>query len=264
MALVRIGFFSQSLGMCTSCDVILPQLPDPDAPGRTFPVMYLLHPIKRSHSAWQRMTAIEYYAISYGVAVVMPDAQLSSYADMLHGGKFFTYIADELPGIMRGFFPFSDRREDNFIAGCSMGGYGALKIGLSRPDRYAAIGSLSSGYTSYRGVISREDDRGISLEALIFGGPEGTAADDAETAEKARAIVESGENIPRIFISCGSEDEYLLENSREARDFFSSFEGDPFDFCYTEHPGGHDWAYWDGHICDFMQYAGLEPGQRLQ
>ncbi len=264
MALIRMGFFSQALGMCTSCDVILPQQPDPDAPARTFPVMYLLHPIKRSHSAWQRMTSIEYYAITHGVIVVMPDAHLSSYMDMAHGGKYFTYLADELPEIMRNFFPITDKREETFICGASCGGYGALKIGLNRPERFGVIGSLSSGYTSYRGVIEREDDRGISLEQLIFGGPGGVDAEDADTAAKAQAIVESGENIPRIFITCGSDDEYLLENTREARDFFASFEGDPFDFCYTEHPGGHDWGFWDGHICDFMQYAGLQPNEKLR
>ena len=152
MALIRIGFFSTVLGMCTSCDVILPQQTDADAPAREFPVMYLLHNLTKSHSTWQRMTCIERYALNHGVAVVMPDAQLSSYADMVHGGKFFTYIADELPGLMRSFFPLSGRREDTFICGASMGGYGALKIGLTRPEQYGVIGSLSSGYTSYHGL----------------------------------------------------------------------------------------------------------------
>ena len=263
MALIRTGFFSESLGMCTSCDVILPQLTSADEPGRTFPVVYLLHPIGRSHTAWQRMTSIEYYAISHGVIVVMPEAHLSSYMDMAHGGNYFTYIADELPEIMRGFFPISDRREDTFICGASCGGYGALKIGLNRPERFGAIGSLSSGITSYRGIIGREDDRGISLEYLDFGGAEGVDAEDADTIGKAQQIAESGENIPRIFVTCGSDDQILLENTREARDFFASFEGNPFDFEYTEHPGGHNWAFWDAHICDFFRFAGLEPRAHL-
>lgn len=262
MALIRIGFFSESLGMCTNCDVILPQLPSADEPARAFPVMYLLHPIKRSHSAWQRMTSIEYYAVTHGVIVVMPDAHLSSYADMLHGGKYFTYIADELPRIMRGFFPISDAREDTFICGASMGGYGALKIGLNRPEQYGAIGSLSSGFTACSGCLSRQSEQGVDLEYLIFG-EVGLDEETADTAEKARAIAESGENIPRIFITCGSEDNHLLDYAREARDFFASFEGNPFDLEYTEHPGGHNWAYWDDHICDFLRYAGLTEGQKL-
>ena len=148
MALIRIGFFSESLGMCTGCDVILPQLPSAGEPGRTVPVMYLLHSLTKSHSSWQRMTSIERFAIQHGVIVIMPDAHQSSYADMLHGNSYFTYIADELPQIMRGFFPLTDRREETFICGSSMAGYGALKIGLNRPWQYGAIGSLSSGYSS--------------------------------------------------------------------------------------------------------------------
>lgn len=260
MALIRIGFFSEVLGMCTSCDVILPQLRDADAPARTFPALYLLHNLTKSHSSWQRLSSIERYALRYNVAVIMPDAHLSSYADMLHGGRFFTYIADELPGIMEGFFPLSTRREETLICGSSMGGYGALKIGLSRPEKFGCIGSLSSGYTSYRGYISKEDDRGLSLQYLTFG-ETGLDEEDVETAEKARALARSGVNVPRIFITCGESDPILLDNARQARDFFSAFEGNPFDFQYTEHPGGHNWNFWDGHICDFLDYAGFEPEQ---
>lgn len=257
MALVRIGFFSEALGMCTSCDVVLPQQRSADEPGRSFPTLYLLHNLTRSHSAWQRMTSIERYACEHDVAVVMPDAHLSSYADMLHGGKFFTYIADELPRAMRRFFPLSDRREDTFIAGCSMGGYGALKIGLSRPEQYGCIGSFSSGFTSYRGFISREDDRGISLQYLTFG-ETGLDEEDVATADKARALARSGESVPRVYITCGESDAILLDNAREARDFFGAFPGNPFDFRYVEHPGAHDWAFWDQRVCEFLHFAGLK------
>lgn len=263
MALIRIGFFSEALGMCTNCNVILPQMPTAEEPGKTFPVVTLLHNLMKSHSTWQRMTAIERYAISYGVAVVMPDAQVSSYADMLHGGKFFTYIADELPKIMRGFFPFSDKREDNFIAGCSMGGYGALKIGLNRPETFGVIGSLSSGMNACKNCLSRKGGAEASLEDLIFG-EGGVEADNADTAAKAAALAESGEAVPRIFMTCGSEDNHLLEHARATRDFLASFEGNPFDLEYTEHPGGHNWAFWDGHICDFFRFAGLTGDQKLR
>lgn len=262
MALIRIGFFSQALGMCTSCDVILPQLPDADAPARPFPTLYLLHSLTKNHTGWQRMTSIERYAIAHGVAVVMPDAHLSAYSDMQHGGKFFTYIADELPGIMRGFFPLSDKREDTFICGASMGGYGALKIALNRPENYAAAGCLSSGFSACSGCLSRKNGEEMALEYLIFG-EEGLQADTDDTIAKAHAIVESGEEPPRIFITCGSEDNHLLDYAREACDFFASFEGNPFGLEYSEHPGAHNWAFWDAHICDFLRFAGLTGDQKL-
>ena len=254
MALIRIGFFSEALNMCTSCDVILPQAHSADEPPRTYPVMYLLHNLTKNHSTWQRMTGIERYALRHDLIVVMPDAHLSSYADMLHGGKYFTYIVDELPRIMRGFFPISPRREDTFICGASMGGYGALKIALNRPEQYAAAGSLSSGFTSITDYIARKDDRGVNLLEMTFG-ETGLAEENADSTARARALAAGDGPRPRIFITCGSEDTTLPENCHEARDFFRAFEGNPFDFVYTEHPGAHDWDYWDRHIEDFITYA---------
>ena len=63
-------------------------------------------------------------------------------------------------------------------------------------------------------------------------------------------------------MTCGADDAILLPNAREGRDFFQSFEGNPFDFVYEEHPGGHSWSYWDAHICDFFRYIGLTADNR--
>ncbi|MBQ8973720.1 MAG: hypothetical protein IJ074_11660 [Clostridia bacterium] len=255
MALIRIGFHSTALGMDTACDVVLPQLPDPDQPARRFPVMLLLHNLTKSHSTWQRMTGIERYAATRGVAVIMPDALLSSYADMIHGGSYFTYIADELLPVMRRFFPLSEKREETMICGASMGGYGALKIGIHRPDTFGVVGSLSSGFTSITTYIGRPDDRGISLEYLTFE-QDGLARENADTKRRILSLASSDGPRPRIFMCIGSEDKILLDNTRESRDFFQSIPDHPFDFTYAEYPGGHNWTFWDGHICDFLAFAG--------
>ncbi|MEZ4770034.1 MAG: alpha/beta hydrolase-fold protein [Caldilineales bacterium] len=54
-----------------------------------------------------------------------------------------TFVADELPALVKGMFPISSRRKDTFVAGLSMGGYGAFKLALAHPERYAAAASLS-------------------------------------------------------------------------------------------------------------------------
>ena len=151
MALIHVNFFSEALGMCASCDVILPQRATRQigmaaaARGDKHPVLWLLHGASDDQTIWQRRTSIERYAAPLGLAVVMPAVSLSSYADMAHGGKYYTYIAKELPEIMRSMFPLSEKREDNFIAGLSMGGHGCMKIGLANPENYAAIGCFSAG-----------------------------------------------------------------------------------------------------------------------
>lgn len=263
MALIHIGFFSDVLGMCTSCDVILPQKSarqtgmGPGArDGERYPTLWLLHGAGDDHTAWLRRTSIERYAAPLGLAVVAPDAHLSSYSDMTHGGKFFTYIADELPEKMRSFFPLSDRREDNFVAGLSMGGGGAVKIGLARPENYAAIGCLSS-------TMSTVDNRAVSgnpaWEKRLFATYDGRdlTGTEEDTSAGALRILEEGLPAPRIYHACGSED-FMRESAHEMRDFFQGIDGNPFDYLYEEAPGAHTWAFWDEHIQHFLDYLGLE------
>src|SRR3954452_11495359 len=151
MALLRCDFFSDVLEVGTSMTVLLPQAgegqigvtgarPDPEA---GFPVLYLLHGLSDDSTAWLRYTSIERYAAPLGLAVVMPDVQRSFYADEAHGAAYWTFLSEELPEVVGSFFRVSDRREDTFVAGLSMGGYGALKWALRAPERFAAAAVLS-------------------------------------------------------------------------------------------------------------------------
>ena len=132
MALLHVDFFSDVLGMCTQMDVILPErtrgqigMEGKRGDGK-YPTLYLLHGMSDDQTIWQRRTSIERYASEHGIAVVMPTTQLGWYTDMHIGFKWWTFLSQELPAICRSFFPYmSDRREDTFAAGLSMGGYGA-------------------------------------------------------------------------------------------------------------------------------------------
>jgi len=266
MALVHVGFFSEALGMCVNCDVILPQysrsligMKTADAGSRK--VLYLLHGASDDHTIWQRRTSIERYAAPLGLAVVMPSAHLSSYSDMAHGGKFFTYIADELPQAMHNFFGFSTAREDNFIAGLSMGGAGCIKIGLARPEKFGAIGCLSAGASNFR-KTALADPKYAKRRLMTYGEREleGTEEDVFGNAER---IIKEGKPAPRIYHACGSED-FLLNNAHATRDFFEGIEGNPFDYTYEENPGAHTWEFWDEHIQHFLKYIGLEPEKDIR
>ena len=267
MALIHVGFFSEVMGMCMNCDVILPQysssligMKTAEAAGPR-KVLYLLHGASDDHTIWQRRTSIERYAAPLGLAVVMPAAHLSSYSDMAHGQKFFTYVADELPRIMRGFFGFSEAREDNYIAGLSMGGYGCLKIGLARPDRFSAIGCLSAGAPDLRSNPT-SNPRFAKRQKMIYEGRElkGTEEDVTGNAKK---LAETGGPFPLIYHACGKDD-FLLENAHATRDFFQSFEGNPFHYIYEEDPGAHTWEFWDEHIQHFLKLLNLEQAENIR
>jgi putative tributyrin esterase len=127
MALLQVSFFSNTLGMSMQMNVILPQQDH----NEKIPVLYLLHGMSDDHTAWIKNTAIERYVSDRNLAVIMPSTHLGWYTDMAHGNKYWTFISEELPKITQSFFKhLSDQREDNFVAGLSMGGYGALKMGL--------------------------------------------------------------------------------------------------------------------------------------
>src|SRR5690349_16517678 len=146
----------------TSVTVVLPQatedqigVSDSGADGPP-PVLYLLHGLTDDHTAWHRYTSVARYAEAAGLAVVMPSAFHSFYADEVHGHAYWTFVSEELPAIVRSFFRVSDAPEDTFVAGLSMGGYGALKLALTHPDRYAAAASLS-GALDIRYLIGHPD-----------------------------------------------------------------------------------------------------------
>src|ERR671918_410594 len=146
MILTEVNFFSETLTLGCAMHVLLPQRSLADAqkkPQKKFRTLYLLHGHSDDHTAWQRWTSIERYAEGLNLAVVMPAVHLSFYNDMAHGGKYWQFISEEVPMLARDMFSLSSKREDNFVAGLSMGGYGAFKLALTHPERYATAASLS-------------------------------------------------------------------------------------------------------------------------
>ncbi|MFC4596931.1 alpha/beta hydrolase [Cohnella hongkongensis] len=244
MALLQCSFYSDSLNISASMNVILPQ----GEKSRPLKTLYLLHGLSDDHTIWCRRTSIERYAEACGIAVVMPAVNRSFYTDMAHGAKYWTFVSEELPRLARSFFPLSERREDNFAAGLSMGGYGALKLALSHPDRFAAAASLSGTVDVHRIAAENfaEDAR------LIVDDPSslpGSPLDLFALAE--RAAGKPG--APLLYQCCGTEDFLYADNVR-FRDHCRRL-GLPL--TYEEEPGAHEWGYWDFKIRRVLEWLPL-------
>jgi putative tributyrin esterase len=258
MALVRCDFFSESLSLSTSMTVLLPQRTSTqvgldgavrDGPP---PVLYLLHGLSDDDSTWLRRTSVERYVAPLGLAVVMPQVHRSFYVDEAYGGRFWTFVSEELPALVSELFRVSTAREDTFVAGLSMGGYGALKLALRQPHRFAAAASMSAvtdldspGARRHRAEDPRLMDRLFDGRPVI-----GTADDLLHLVDAADPSA-----LPALHVSCGTEDE-LLSDSRTFVDRCAAA-GIPVTTSFG--PGAHDWAYWDERIQGVLAWLPLGP-----
>lgn len=242
MALIELKFFSQTLGMQAEAYIVVPQKSTSGEIGiegksdnKEYKCLYLLHGLSDDHSIWLRRTSIERYAADYGVCIVMPCGAKSFYTDMKHGMKYFSYITEELPRIVSEFLKVSDKREDTYIAGLSMGGYGALKAALKKPEVFCAAAGLSSVADIKNGMF---DDVLVS----VFG--EELNIPDEEDLFFLAEKTNSNPLKPKIFMGVGTEDSLYDSNIR----LKERFEQLDYDFTYRESSGTHSWAFWDEYI----------------
>jgi S-formylglutathione hydrolase FrmB len=253
MAHLRVDFFSESLALSTSMTVLLPQRTTTQigmagaATEGPPPVLYLLHGLSDDDTIWLRRTSIERYVAPLGLAVVMPQVHRSFYADEHYGGRYWTFLSEELPALVSDWFRVSDRREDTFVAGLSMGGYGAVAWALRQPDRFAAAATLS-GAVDVAGLrTSRERPEDPRLFDRVFGdsslagGPHdlfGLLADADPAA------------LPSLYVACGTEDALIDDN----RAFVAAAQKAGIGVTSDFGPGEHDWAYWDTTIQDVLAW----------
>ena len=255
MALLHVNFYSDTLGMRTELDVVLPEK---QIDGK-FQVLFLLHGMSDDQTVWQRLTSIERYAMDRDLAVVMPTTYLGWYTNNACGERYFDFITKELPEIVLGMFPtISDKREDTFVAGLSMGGYGALKCGLCAPHLFSHAASLSGAldmagmleFMAAGGLERHSEDGSVFPDA--FGDLACVRGSDNDLLAVAARL--APEDRPRVFIWCGTAD-FLYEANVTMRDRLIELD---YDLSYSEGPGDHAWFYWDREIQHVMDWLPLK------
>jgi S-formylglutathione hydrolase FrmB len=214
-------------------------------------VLYLLHGLSDDHSAWLRYTSVERYAAAAGLAVVMPAVNRSFYANERTGGRYWDFIAEELPEIVGNFFRISRDPAQTFVAGLSMGGYGAMKLALSHPERFAAAATLS-GALDLDELSSRPER--IELFERIFGD---SIPDDANVF----TLLENADaaTLPRIHVSTGTEDAPGLVKGN--RRFVAALEAKGADVTSDFRPGEHVWSLWDTLLPEVIDWMLDRPAR---
>ncbi len=245
MTLFQTTLRSKSLEMSTGVNILLPDNYE-DMPKDGYPVLYLLHGMSDDRTTWLRNTRIEKYADERKIAVVMPEAQCSFYTDMAYGLKYYSYIAEELPEFICKTFPVSKKREDNFIAGLSMGGFGALKIGFRRFESFCGIAALSPAITPDEVARLDEGRYGHILRGIT--GMECELKPEDNIRALAKAIPENAR--PKLFMAIGNGD--FLKEQNENFDAFLNEIGYAHEFITDE--GYHNWDFWEKHIQTALKF----------
>lgn len=272
MALCKIDYYSaamqQKMGVC----VIIPEdkwghsLADRPA-GCRYPVLWLLCGGGFDHTDWLRYTALELYAAQHGIAVVLPGISYCGYVNTAEGDyRWWDQIAWELPAYLRGVFPLSDARADNFVAGFSMGGYGAFKLAMQRPEMFAACGNFSGPI----GIIPRTpvppaEKLGQPCLRDDFCEPQfgtlwasfGSAAKRRNTPDDNLYMLEkhvrAGTDLPRFYMAIGAQDPGAADGY-QVMDLMRQL---GVDLHEVRDEGGHDWVYCNRHVQAFLDWIPL-------
>ncbi len=203
---------------------------------RTFPTLYLLHGAFDDGECWLWRTDLADLVDSLGLAVVIPSCQNSFYLDDDGGMGYHTYITEELPSYLGRILPLSPKREENFIGGLSMGGYGSLYAAFMRPEQYSKVFSMSGALDIRMSSDFVKTCGGTLPSCLRNGKPLGGGDYDLmPLAEGAKA-----DRIPQILLTCGEQDPFLGTN----RAFFQKAQGNGLNVSLRVTPGGHEWNYW--------------------
>lgn len=221
---------------------------------KRYPVLYLLHGLRDHYTAWLSKTNLADFAEKYELIIVTPEGNDGWYSNNVSDAnqKYEDYVIKELiPEIDSRFRTIADRH-GRAIAGLSMGGYGALKLGIKYGSRFAFAGSLSG---ALKATQWKQDDlkRFPTLYdelKKIFGeenNPSRAENDPYELIKNAKGA------LPYFYIDCGTSD-FLISNSRE---FVALLAEKKFPYEYRELPGEHNWAYWNKQIKALLQV--LEP-----
>ncbi len=221
------------------------------SPEVRFPVIYLLHGLTGHYDNWTDRTRVAEYALEHSFIIVTPEGNNGWYTDAatVPNDKYESYIVKELiPEIDKKYRTIADR-DNRFIAGLSMGGYGAIKFGLKYPQMFSTVGSFSGALGAAGYNESNAGAIGKSMSAVF-----GAANSETRRANDIFALIreltpEAKKQLPFIYQSCGTED-FLIENNR---DFVALLVEKKVPHEYRQHPGGHTWPFWDTHVREFLE-----------
>lgn len=243
-----IQFESRLMKRVLPYSVILPPGYDLITERKTrYPVLYLLHGWSGSYSSWLASSALSEYAAAHRLIIVMPEGGNGWYTDSAtnESDKYESYLIQELIPEVDSRFRTINMRGGRAVAGYSMGGYGALKLGLKFPEQFVFSGSMSGALDA----AARTDDDSIMR---AFGPPESPTRTSNDLWKLAREYPSTRFSLlPHFYMDCGTEDPWLASNRELAAIFLER----RITHEYRQLHGGHGWPYWDRQLRELLKLA---------
>ncbi len=264
MAVFEFNFYSEKLGRYVPATGILPTdgaAVHPECISecykRPMKTIYLLSGYSGGHTDWLHYTQIVTFCLKYNVAAFMPAGENSFYLDSKNREAYYEqFVAEEFVNYTRDTFrAVSDKREDTFIGGISMGGFGALYLGMRQHKTFSKILSMAPGIVCY-GYNEQKNfflENGMTQDYCntMFGPPKELLQSEVNLEILYQRLKKDKEEIPDIYLTCGTED-FVLEHSRALNKFLKK---ESASFYYEETPGTHEWYIWNGHINKALAWA---------
>lgn len=262
MAIIEVNFISKCLMRTVTFNAIIPVdkfgPQAENAEQKPLKTLYLLHGIFGNYTDWLNGTRIQAWAEANDLAVIMPSGENRFYLDDEKSGELYgEFIGKELVEFTRKLFPLSDKREDTFIAGLSMGGYGAIRNGLKYAENFGCVIGLSAALVH---DTWKDADNSAPIFTFrrnyyeaIFGEYDKVKGSDKDPKALLLKLKEEGRPVPKMYLCCGTEDGLVTAN-RDFRDFLNE---NGVDLTYVEGPGKHDWVFWDTYIKKVLDWLPL-------
>lgn len=211
--------------------------------------IYLLHGYSGCETDWFTNAPLGDLANRYNVNFFMPNGDNSFYLNQPQTGCHYqNYVGKEFVEYTRRTFALSTDREDTFIGGYSMGGFGALHTALSYPETFGKVIALSSalivGGLKY---MSPEDNNPMANYAYyswVFGDLKNAENTDANPEVLIRKLQANGTKLPELYIACGTED-FLIQPNRALKAFLDE---QNVPVTYVEGPGVHNFDFWRAYL----------------
>ena len=252
MANLTIRFRSRCLDRYTTFLMYLPENFEgakTEYTERPTKTLFLLHGYIGDAGNW----VPEYLSEKYNFAVVIPNGENSFWLDRkATGHDYCRFLGEELPDYVRKTFGLAKGKEDTYIMGLSMGGFGALHTAFAYPDTFGKTAALSSALI-HNEVAQMQPGQGNNVANydyyyMCFGDPAKLAESDNNPEYLVKKLLAAGKKLPEIYMACGTED-FLLEPNRE---FHAFLEEQGVKHTYMESPGVHDMKFWQEYAEKFI------------